>query len=70
MTSPTTLHRIVTIEDLELAGFTSVEIESLQVLKSRYPFIEFTDAPEQWQRLVFLKWRTDTGRLPHGVSAG
>ncbi len=62
MITSTTPRQVVSTEDLELAGFTAAEIDCLHRLKRHYPYVEFTDTPDQWQRLVFLKWRMETGR--------
>lgn len=63
MITSATPRQVVSVEDLELAGFTPTEIDRLHCVKRHYPYVEFTDTPDQWQRLVFLKWRMETGRV-------
>jgi hypothetical protein len=63
MSAPFITRRIVTSADLEQAGFTESQIDQLDALAKCYPFIEFTDSIEEWQRLVFLKWRRSSGHV-------
>lgn len=53
----------ITVDDLAEAGFASDEIERLRELKQEYPFVEYVDSGRQWQRLLFLKWRYESGDL-------
>jgi hypothetical protein len=63
MSAPFITRRIVTSADLEQAGFSDTQIDQLDAMARCYPFIEFTDSIEEWQRLVFLKWRRGQGHL-------
>jgi hypothetical protein len=58
-----TLPRFVTRADLETNGFSPAQIERLEQLKSQYPYIEFIDSMSQFNRLAFLKWQLETGRV-------
>lgn len=53
----------ITVEDLAEVGFTAEQIEKLSALKACYPFVEYVDNGNHWQRLLFLKWRYDNGDL-------
>jgi hypothetical protein len=46
----------ITADNLMQSGFTTEQVERLEALRAAYPFIEFADSAEEWQRLVFLKW--------------
>jgi hypothetical protein len=60
-TAPTTLH------DLQAQGFTADEIARVQRLKDRYhPFRETCASNAEYERLNFLKWRYEQGRIPRG----
>jgi hypothetical protein len=47
----------ITTSDLIAGGFTPEQIERLMELRAAYPYIEFVESHDEWQRLVFLKWR-------------
>jgi hypothetical protein len=51
------------ITELRRVGFTTEQIERLVVLRAQYPFLEWVDTDNQWQRLLFLKWRFQHGDL-------
>lgn len=53
----------ITVDDLVEVGFTAEQIEKLSALKACYPFVEYVDNANHWQRLLFLKWRYDNGDL-------
>lgn len=55
--------RELTTDDLEEAGFTPHEIDSLIALRDRYPYMEFTESGKQWNHLKFVKWRFTNGDL-------
>lgn len=63
MASSLTPRPEVTIADLVELGYTEDQIQSLQALRSCYPFIEYVDTATQWKRLQFLKWRVSQGDL-------
>lgn len=48
--------RIITRQELIDQGFDSEQLASLSALRERYPFIEFLDSRQEWNRLAFLKW--------------
>jgi hypothetical protein len=48
---------IISAIDLAQLGCTPAQIARLEALRAAYPLIEFVSTAE-WQRLVFLKWRT------------
>lgn len=54
--------RITSRQDLLDQGFDEEQLEVLTRLRDQYPFIEFLDSRQEWNRLAFLKWlmeRTD-----------
>lgn len=59
----TTMTHTLTTDDLEEAGFSPAEIDCLVQLRDRYPYLEFTDSPRQWDHLKFMKWRFTNGDL-------
>jgi hypothetical protein len=61
--SVASLPRFVTRADLETNGFSTAQIERLEQLKAQYPYIEFIDSVSQFNRLAFLKWQLETGRV-------
>lgn len=63
MTALTPLRRITTRDDLSSAGFTSEQIERLEQLRNHYPYIEFVDSRRQLEKLRFLRWLIETGRV-------
>jgi hypothetical protein len=62
----TTAPAPVTWADLAAAGLSSRQIAMLETLAQRYPWTEFLDTDQEYQRLVFLRWRYRTGRLSDG----
>ena len=56
MTSTRGYPMTVERSDLERQDFTAEQIERLERLRAVYPYLEFVDSQQQWQRLVFLKW--------------
>lgn len=48
--------RITSRQDLLDQGFDAEQLEKLIELRDRYPFIEFLDSRQEWNRLAFLKW--------------
>lgn len=59
----TPMTHTLTTDGLEEAGFTAHEIDCLIELRDRYPYLEFTDSPRQWDHLKFMKWRFTNGDL-------
>jgi hypothetical protein len=57
---------LVTRADLAGAGLSSRQIAMLEALAQRYPWTEFLDTDQEYQRLVFLRWRYRTGHLSDG----
>jgi len=53
----------VTVDDLVEVGFSDEQITRLAELKDCYPFVEYVENANHWQRLLFLKWRYDNGDL-------
>jgi hypothetical protein len=53
----------ITQDDLEGGGLTEREIARLARLRDRYPYSEFVDSGVEWNRLEFLKWLHQQGRL-------
>jgi hypothetical protein len=45
-----------TREDLVDLGFNEDQIQAFEVLRERYPYIEFLDSQREWNHLVFMKW--------------
>jgi len=53
----------ITQDDLEGEGLTEREIARLSRLRDHYPYREFVASGTEWNRLVFLKWLHQRGRL-------
>ncbi len=53
----------ITRDDLKKDGLSDETINRLQSLREKYPFAEFLDSEVEWQRLVFLKWLCEQGRV-------
>jgi len=53
----------ITQEDLKKDGLSEEGVSRLQSLREKYPFAEFLDSEAEWQRLVFLKWLREQGRV-------
>jgi len=53
----------ITSEDLDVEGLTEREMTRLLRLRDHYPYSEFADSSLEWNRLVFLKWLHQRGRL-------
>ncbi len=53
----------ITREDLKRDGLSDETIDRLELLRDKYPFAEFLDSEVEWQRLVFLKWMREQGRI-------
>lgn len=54
---------LITADDLQDQSFSPKSIKRLLELKAVYPFVEYTDTNNQWQRLQFIKWRYQHGDL-------
>ena len=52
-----------TPDDLEIEGLTEREVARLLRLRDHYPFSEFAGSSLEWNRLLFLKWLHQRGRL-------
>lgn len=63
MTALTPIRRVTTRDDLSAAGFTPEQIERLEQLRNHYPYIEFIDSRLQLEKLRFLRWLIETGRV-------
>jgi hypothetical protein len=53
----------ITSEDVDVEGLTEREMARLLRLRDHYPFSEFVGSSAEWNRLVFLKWLHQRGRL-------
>lgn len=53
----------VTSEELEVEELTEREMARLLRLRDHYPYSEFAGSSLEWNRLVFLKWLHQRGRL-------
>lgn len=53
----------ITQDDLGAEGLTEREIARLVRLRDRYPYSEFVGSGVEWNRLEFLKWLHQRGRL-------
>ncbi len=53
----------ITRDDLKKTGMSDEAVDQLQSLREKYPFAEFLDSEVEWQRLVFLKWLCEKGRV-------
>ncbi len=42
--------------DMLAAGFTSSQVDALEILRANYPYLEFFDSRKELQRLRFMKW--------------
>ena len=49
--------------DLKENGLSDDTIDRLEFLRTKYPFAEFLDSEVEWQRVVFVKWLWEQGRL-------
>ena len=63
MTALTPIRRVTTRDDLASAGITPEQIERLEILRNHYPYIEFIDSQRQLEKLRFLRWLIETGRV-------
>ncbi len=64
--TPVRKYSPTTLPELRERGFTDEEMDRLVVLKASYPYIEFVDSEIHWRRLLFLKWRLESGDLHRG----
>lgn len=48
--------QIVSRYELKREGFDDDQIETLEDLREQYPFVEFLDSRQEWNRLAFMKW--------------
>lgn len=46
----------VTRNDLQELGFSDAQIDNFEALRSMYPYIEFFESRQEWQRVQFMKW--------------
>jgi hypothetical protein len=53
----------ITSDDLEVEGLTEREMGRLLRLRDHYPYSEFAGSSHEWNRLLFLKWLHQRGRL-------
>lgn len=57
----------LTRNDLEGAGLSREQCQSLELLRVRYhPLIEEVETNRQWRRLQLLRWLYRNGRYPRG----
>lgn len=60
----TTTHTITTVE-LAQSGFSQEEIQQLDALRAGFDaFRESCESNQQYERLCFLKWLYEHGRVP------
>jgi hypothetical protein len=46
----------VSRNDLLDLGFSDTQINHFESLRAMYPYIEFFDSRQEWQRVQFMKW--------------
>jgi hypothetical protein len=63
----------VSVEILKDHGLTDEAVARLMLLRETYPYLEFCETEQEWQRLRFLRWRIhhgDLGDAVHRIPAG
>ena len=63
MAALTPIRRTPSREDLLSAGFSAEQIDRLEQLRGHYPYAEFVDSHRQFEKLRFLRWLVETGRV-------